>query len=175
MPNDGRVVALYVAEAAGQPMRAREQVRAVPGRGVEGDRYFNASGVFSSETAPGREMTELTLIEIEVIEDLNLHGVALRPSETRRNMVTEGVPLNELVGRTFRTGDVSLLGVSLCEPCAYLVKSRSDRGVLRGLVHKGGLRAKILSEGTIGLGDRVAEATPEQMMPRTRDCSVTAR
>jgi MOSC domain-containing protein YiiM len=170
----GSVVSIFLAPRAGAPMQSKTRARAVPERGLEGDRYFAATGLFSGTTVRGREETELTLIELEVIDELNRLGVALRPCETRRNIVTEGVCLNELVGRAFAVGNVGLLGVSLCEPCAYLVKSSGDRRLLRSLVHRGGLRAKILSEGTIDVGDEIGDTAPEQLVPRSREPLVMA-
>lgn len=158
---DGSVVAIYVAKAAGEPMQEREFARAVPGRGLEGDRYFASAGAFSGKQARGREVTEVTLIEDEVIEHLRLDlGLEVGAADSRRNIVTNAVSLNDLVGLEFRIGDVRLRGAGLCEPCASLVKSPENRHLLRGLVHKGGLRAQILSEGMIALGDIVA--TPDE-------------
>jgi MOSC domain-containing protein YiiM len=156
MGASGRVVSLYTAPTTGAQMQARDHVRAVPRRGLDGDRYFTGDGAFSSRTVPGREATEVTLIEAEVIEDLRRHwGLDVQAADSRRNIVTTGVALNELVGREFQVGAVRLHGASLCEPCISLVKSARNKHLLRGLVHKGGLRAKILSSGTIVVGDAV--------------------
>ena len=97
----------------------------------------------------------MTLIEIEALEALRRdYEIELEPGAARRNIVTRGVALNHLVGREFSVGGVRLRGVRLCEPCAHLEKL-SRKGVLRSLVHRGGLRADILSEGTIRPGDPV--------------------
>ena len=142
-------------------MQERALARAVPGRGLEGDRYFAGAGAFSGQTRPGREVTELTLIEDEVIEhlrdDICLDVIAV---DSRRNLVTRAVPLNDLVGVEFSVGEVRMRGAGLCEPCVSLVKSPENRHLLRGLVHKGGLRAQILTAGTIAVGDQV-EAVAE--------------
>src|SRR5687768_5582755 len=152
----GRVVSIYVAPAGGAPMEERSVVRAVPGRGLEGDRYFHGAGAFSARAAPGREITELTLIEHEVIERLQSDwGIDVVAADSRRNIVTRGIALNELVGSHFRVGGVRLLAASLCEPCVSLVKSPANRHLLRGLAHKGGLRARILTTGTIAVGDAI--------------------
>jgi MOSC domain-containing protein YiiM len=157
MCGGGRIVAIYTAAGPGYPMQLREEVRAVPGRGLEGDRYFSANGTFSERRLPGREITELTLIESEVIQHLRLEwGLDVAEADGRRNLVTRGVALNDLVGSEFEVGEVRLRGASLCEPCVSLVKSSEHRHLLRALAHKGGLRAEILSEGTIALGDPVA-------------------
>lgn len=160
MCSGGRVVAIYTAVGAGSPMQHRDDVRAVPGRGLEGDRYFVDSGRFSEQRLPGREITELTLIESEVIQHLRLDwGLDVEEADSRRNLVTRGVALNDLVGCEFDVGEVRLRAASLCEPCVSLVKSPEHRHLLRALAHKGGLRAQVLSEGTIALGDPVAPPT----------------
>ena len=148
------VVSIYIAPAARAPMTAVERARAVPGKGLTGDRYFSQSGTFSNKPGPDRE---LTLIEIEAIEALKRdYEIALEPGDARRNIVTRGVPLNHLVGREFRVGGVKLRGLRLCEPCSHL-EGLTRSGVLRGLVHRGGLRAEVLSEGLIRVGDAVRE------------------
>jgi MOSC domain-containing protein YiiM len=153
------VVAIYTASGAGAPMQSRSEVRAVPGRGLEGDRYFEDNGRFSARHAPGREITELTLIESEVIQHLRLAwGLDVDETDSRRNLVTRGIALNDLVGSEFEVGEVRLRGASLCEPCVSLVKSPEHRHLLRALAHKGGLRAEVLTEGTIAIGDDVAAA-----------------
>jgi MOSC domain-containing protein YiiM len=157
MCSGGVIVAIYTAPGLGYPMERRDEVRAVPGRGLEGDRYFMDNGRFSERRLPGREITELTLIESEVMQHLRLDwGLDVAEADSRRNLVTRGVALNDLVGAEFDVGVVRLRGASLCEPCVSLVKSPAHRHLLRALAHKGGLRAQVLSEGTIMLGDPVA-------------------
>jgi len=157
MCSGGRIVAIYTAIGPGSPMQLREEARAVPGLGLEGDRYFTDNGRFSDQRLPGREITELTLIESEVIQHLRLDWrLDVEEADSRRNLVTRGVALNDLVGSEFEVGEVRLRGASLCEPCVSLVRSPEHRHLLRALAHKGGLRAQVLSEGTITLGDPVA-------------------
>jgi MOSC domain-containing protein YiiM len=161
MCSGGQIVAIYTAAGPGYPMQLRDAVRAVPGRGLEGDRYFTENGTFSERRLPGREITELTLIESEVIQHLRLDwGLDVADTDGRRNLVTRGVALNDLVGSEIAVGEVRLRGASLCEPCVSLVKSPEHRHLLRALAHKGGLRAEILSEGTIALGDPIAVPVP---------------
>jgi MOSC domain-containing protein YiiM len=151
---EGKVVSIYTAVAATAPMSGLPQVRAVAGKGLEGDRYFAGTGTFW-KPKPDREVT---LIESEAVEALERdYGLALAPGESRRNIVTRGVALNHLVGRDFRIGEVTLRGIRLCEPCAHL-QGLTRAGVIEGLAHRGGLRAQILTGGTIKVGDRVAEA-----------------
>jgi MOSC domain-containing protein YiiM len=144
---------ILIAESPAAPMTSRAGVRAVPGKGIEGDRYFAGIGTFSPH--PQKPEFEITLIEKEKIEmfarDTGLPFTALH---ARRNIVTEGVDLNALVGKEFLVGEVRLRGIELCEPCSHLAKS-SFPEILEELVHKGGLRAQIVTEGAIRTGDSV--------------------
>src|SRR5574341_1195811 len=142
----GTVVSIHIAVAAEGPMASVDEVRAVPGKGLEGDRYFSQVGTYSNNPGSGRDVT---LIEIEALEALKRdYGIDLGLGESRRNIVTRGVPLNHLVGKEFRVGEVRLRGIRLCEPCSHLEKL-SQQGAQRGLIHRGGLRAHILSQGTV--------------------------
>ena len=148
----GTVEGLYIAPAAEARCEAVETAEAVAGRGLRGDRYFDGRGTFGSPGATGHE---LTLIEAEAIEALAAEsGIALDPGDARRNVVTRGVDLNALAGRRFAIGDVEIVGRRWCEPCAVLQRLTAP-GVLRGLVHRGGLRADIVRGGTISRGDEV--------------------
>lgn len=152
----GAVAGIYVAGAAAAPMTPVDQVRAVMGKGLEGDRYFAAAGTYSGVPEPGREVT---LVEIEAIEAVQRDfGVDLAPRDTRRNVVTRGVRLNDLVGREFKVGEALLRGTELCEPCAHMAQL-AGKNVVRGLVHRGGLRADILADGVLRVGDPI-EAIP---------------
>lgn len=150
----GEVVGLFIAPQAGAPMQAVPEVEAVAGRGLKGDRYFQQAGTFSRRCDSDQEVT---LIELEVLEELERErGLRLPPAETRRNIVTRGVSLNELVGRTFRVGEVPLRGVKLCEPCKHLMRLAGvDERVIRALIHRAGLRAQILQDGRIRVGDPI--------------------
>jgi hypothetical protein len=147
----GHVEALALAGDAEAPMRLVEHATARAGRGLEGDRYFDGRGTFSNRYAAGND---LTLIEGEALDDLVLASGRLAPEEARRNVVTRGIDLNALVGARFRVGAVECAGRRLCEPCAHLQRL-TEPGTLRGLVHRGGLRADVLSDGVIRVGDRV--------------------
>jgi MOSC domain-containing protein YiiM len=136
-------------------MQSVDEARAVPGRGLEGDRYFDQKGTFS-KPQPDRE---LTLIEAEAIEALKRElGVDYGLGDSRRNVVTRGVPLNHLIDKEFWIGEVKARGLRLCEPCSHLQKLSHEK-VLPGLVHRGGLRAQILSEGMIRVGEPIKEST----------------
>jgi MOSC domain-containing protein YiiM len=161
MPQDqdtafrGAVVSIHVASEAGAPMRAVEEVRAVAGRGLVNDRYYEGEGFYSYHEGPIREVS---LIEAETIEALGRdHGLTVEPGETRRNITTRGVPLNHLVGREFRVGGATLRGVELCEPCKHLVDVTGKRSLLPTLVHRGGLHAQVLVDGEIRPGDGIEE------------------
>ena len=158
----GIVVSIYIAPAAKEPMRPAPSVRAVLGKGLEGDRYSVAVGTFSDRPGPSREVT---LIEMEAIEAVNEdQKIALSPAESRRNIVTRGVRLNDLVDREFRVGGAILKGVRLCEPCSHL-ESLTGKAVLSSLVHRGGLRAQVIEEGVIRASDSVEELIRDSAQP----------
>jgi len=144
----GTVEGIFVAADAGARVSALEEARALAGRGLDGDRHVDGRGTFPS----GLPGSALTLIEAEVCESFD---PPLEPGEHRRNVVTRGIDLNRLVGRDFGIGAVRCRGMRLCEPCA-VVERYAARPVLRALVHRGGLRADILADGVIRIGDRLA-------------------
>ena len=148
----GSVVSIHVAPEAGAPMIGMPEARALAGRGLEGDRYALGRGYYSPKPSSGGR--ELTLIETETLDALGELGVKLTAAETRRNVATRGVPLNHLVGRVFRVGDVRVRGTRLCEPCRYL-ETLTREGVMSALVHRGGLREQVLDDGVIRVGDAV--------------------
>lgn len=120
--------------------------------GVLGDRYATGSGSWTQRPGTGRAVT---LVEEEAISALRRdYHIDLPPGATRRNVVTRGVALNHLVGRSFRVGGVELVGTRLAEPCRHL-EALTVPGVRRGLVHRGGLRADVLYGGTVRLGDPI--------------------
>ena len=147
----GTVELISVAAEAEAPMTVVQSAPAIAGRGLEGDRYVRGAGTFSDPRGRGND---LTLVEVEAIEELAEQGIELEPAEARRNLVVRGVALDELIGKHFRVGEVECFGQRRCEPCAQLERLTKP-GVLRGLVHRGGLRADVLSGGEIRTGDRV--------------------
>jgi MOSC domain-containing protein YiiM len=147
----GTVESIHIASTAQGPTQALARVVAIPGAGLDGDRYAMKLGTFF-EPKPD---FELTLIEAEAIEALRRdYQVELAAGEARRNIVTRNVPLNHLVGREFAIGDVRIRGIRLCEPCDHLQKV-TGKSVIKGLLHRGGLRAQILTQGTISVGDKI--------------------
>ncbi len=143
----GVVERIWVSPRAGEPARAVDRVQALAARGLGGDRHVTGEGTFPS----GLPGSALTLIEAEVCESFH---PPLHADEHRRNVVTRGVALNELVGHEFTVGALRCRGMRLCEPCT-VVQRYAGRPVLRALVHRGGLRADILADGEIGVGDTI--------------------
>ena len=158
------VEAIAIADRAEAPMQQITTARAIPGRGLDGDRYANRAGTFTPRS--GRlNGYDLTLIEAEVLDELTLaDGQRLGYAEARRNIVTRGIELNTLVGQRFKIGDVECVGRRLCEPCAHLERL-THKGVLRKLIHRGGLRADILTTGSITLGATIERLEPDQPNP----------
>jgi MOSC domain-containing protein YiiM len=151
----GVVEALAIAASTGEPTQLLDSARALPGQGLEGDRHVLGTGTFPS----GMPGSALTLIEAEVCESFD---PPLEPSQHRRNVVTRGIDLNGLVGHEFTIGAVRCRGMRLCEPCT-VVQRHAGRPVLRALVHRGGLRADILDDGEIKVGDSVRTGPPGPM------------
>jgi MOSC domain-containing protein YiiM len=142
------VEAIFVASEPGELPAPVERIRAYAGRGLEGNRYFWEDG----DAPPGRGVT---LIAAEAMDAVALEGnVSIEPAATRRNVLTRGIDVNELVGERFRIGDVECEGVELCEPCTHL-ESMTEPGVIKALAHRGGLNADILTDGEINVGDPV--------------------
>jgi MOSC domain-containing protein YiiM len=156
-PGTGVVETIHIAAGEGEPMRPLERVRLIAGWGLEGDRYAAGRGHFSATPGTGRA---LTLIEAEVLDSLRESvGITLLPAETRRNLTTRKIRLNDLVGRRFRIGNVLCEGRRLCEPCDYLERL-AKKPLLHPLVSRGGLRADVLESGEIHLGDPVQPIEP---------------
>jgi len=150
----GRVEGIYLASERGATPQPVSEALGVAGQGLEGDRYFTGDGTFYEDRKTGQDMT---LIEAEAIEALaREEAIELSPGEARRNVVTRGMALNDLVGRRFVVGEAVCIGRRLCDPCSYL-EQMTQPGVLRGLVNRGGLRADILEGGSIAVGSEARE------------------
>ena len=155
-PNDsawqGRVARIFVAPESAAEMVPVSQVRAFADRGLEGDRFLRESW-----SAVHRSDKAVSFIEDEVLQlaaqELGLESIA---QKTRRNIVTRGVPLIELLHREFTVGGVLMRGVRLFEPCGHLVKVSKLPGIFKALDHRSGLKAAILSDGVIRVGDKIA-------------------
>ena len=142
----GTVEAIVLAGTAEAALSTVATARAIAGRGLEGDRYADGAGTFSAGGGRGHD---LTLVAAEVLEEVGLSAV-----DARRNLIVRGIDLDALRGRRFRVGEVECLGQRRCEPCAHL-EGLTRPGVLRALVHRGGLRADILRGGELRVGDPV--------------------
>lgn len=148
----GTVELLSIAPIKSKPVHVVDEVRAVAGKGLVGD-YHHEN--FTNKPETHRADREITLIEVESLEALKRdYDIELEKHESRRNIVTRGVPLNHLVGVEFRVGEARLRGIRLCEPCFH-IEDLTQKGVEDALVHRGGLRAEIVQEGTIRVGDTV--------------------
>ena len=148
----GKLVGIYTTSEPAKPLEANTELAAIEGVGLDGDRYATATGTYSKREGVHRQVT---LVEREVIAAVNDEaGVELGENETRRNLVTEGVPLHHLVGRTFRVGEVVLRGIKSCPPCAHLEKLTRP-GVRAALENRGGLRAEIVHGGMLRIGDEI--------------------
>ena len=143
----GTVESIWLADAAGTPARGVGEARALAGLGLDGDRHVVGTGTFPSHV-PG---SALTLIEAEVCEAFE---PPLSADDHRRNLVTRGIALNGLVGHEIAIGSLRCRGMRLCEPC-IVIERYAKRKIMRGLVHRGGLRVDILEDGVIRVGDRV--------------------
>jgi MOSC domain-containing protein YiiM len=147
----GRVISIFVAPKSADEMVPLSSVRALADRGLEGDRFFR-----DSWNAIARSDKAVSFIEDEVLElaaeELGLESIA---QKTRRNIVTRGVPLIDLLHREFVVGDVRMRGIRLFEPCGHLVQVSKLPGIFKALNHRSGLKAAILTDGVIGVGDRI--------------------
>lgn len=155
MTAQGHVAAIYIYAESGGQGDSVDSVSALAGRGLEGDRYFAATGAPHQQDNADQD---LTLVEAEAIEAVAASGIAFGLGDSRRNVVTRGIGLNDLVGKTFRVGNVECLGVRLCHPCQNL-ESVTSPGLIKAMVNRGGLRASIVSDGRISVGDAVGEVS----------------
>jgi MOSC domain-containing protein YiiM len=146
---EGQVDRIYVSPRASELPSSVARVQAVSEKGLRGDRYFTGVGTWSDY--PVETGRDLTLVEAEVLEEIGLSA-----AEARRNIVTHGIALNELIGKRFRVGDVQCYGDRICEPCAHL-EDLTRPGMLKALRHRGGLRADITLSGEISVGDAVVQ------------------
>jgi len=155
----GRLIAIYVGAKRRADMQPVDQVEAVAGRGLSGDRFFRQVGI-------GNPRQEVTLIESESLEAL-MHesNIELKPSQSRRNLLTQGIRLNDLVKQEFMVGEVRLRGIMLCEPCRHL-EALTTAGIKQALRGRGGLRAEVVQGGWLQTGNAIYQppvsASPSQ-------------
>ncbi len=147
----GKVISLFIAPRPAELMVSVTEVRAFADRGLEGDRFFR-----DSWKAANRPDKAVSLIEEETLQAAATElGTETFGDKTRRNIVTRGVPLVELLDREFTIGGVVMRGIRLFEPCGHLEKVSKLPGIFRALEHRSGLKAAILTDGVIRVGDAV--------------------
>ena len=147
MSFQGHLRAIQLTPSKGAALISVPEVEAIPGQGLAGDRRANGK--------PTKPMNQVTLIETESLAAAARdYELTIEPLLARRNLLTEGVPLNHLVGVEFQVGPVVLRGIELCEPCGYL-EGCTFPGIKKALLHRGGLRAEIVRGGTIRVGDSI--------------------
>ena len=152
----GTLLHIHTTPAVREPMVSHQSAQLIPGLGIEGDRYALGTGKYSSIP----DIREVTLIEVETLEALKRdHDVVLAPQEHRRNLTTENVPLNHLVGKRFWVGQVLLEGGRLNTPCSYL-DLVTGKPVNDILLHRSGLNCSIVQGGQINIGDPIGLEKP---------------
>lgn len=145
---NGIVKDILIASKQGEGLVSCDSVTVEEGNGIVGDRYYEGTGTFS-EKLKGLPEVEVTLIEMEEVVAFNSKtSKNFEPKDFRRNIVTEGIRLNDLEGKMFKVGDVQLKGIRLCEPCAHLAGILGDE-IMQYMVHKAGLRAQVIRGGEI--------------------------
>ena len=151
MIGTGIVIALFTVDRRAAPMKKVEQLYALAGRGIEGDRYLRGTGTYSKKPEPGRQVT---LIQSEVLESLKDNfEITVKPEESRRNILTRGIEINDLIGTEFFVGTVRLRAHRITQPCRYLEKLLDQPGLYKELWDNGGISCEILSDGIIKEGD----------------------
>jgi MOSC domain-containing protein YiiM len=159
LASSGLVEGIFIAPTPAAAPTALEEAEVEAGKGLRGDRYATGTGTFSATTKPGRHVT---LIESEAIEAVRReHGLDISAGDPRRNVVTSGVRLNDLVGVRFSIGDVVLQGIRLCEPCDHLERLTGIEGLKEAFLHRAGLRTEIVRGGRIRVGDRIERVAAE--------------
>jgi len=155
----GFVAGIYTTSSHGEPMISHERIPALAGKGLEGDRYAEGLGFYSGRALPGGAR-DLTLIEVEALAEIEAEsGIRLEQIESRRNIASSGVRLKDLIGKRFTVGPVLCEGVRDCPPCEHL-EELTGKSVMKPMARRGGLRANILSDGEIAVGDAIMEVAP---------------
>ena len=152
----GSVIALYISLDKGLPMQQVSEVNARAGAGLEGDRYASRKGAYSNVRTV--TVRHVSLIETEAIDAANAEAsLDFSPAETRRNILTRDIDLNALVGKEFSVGLVRMRGVELCDPCNRpgVLIGKDGQAFAKAFTDRGGLRAEVLSDGVVSVGDRI--------------------
>ena len=141
----GKVVKIGIANIKGNQIQSVNKIEALKGKGLQNDRKFNENN---------QKQRQITLIEIENIDYFNnISKTNIPPLDFRRNIITENIRLNDLVGKEFFVGKVKLKAHDLCKPCKYLQDKLKQNNFIKEFLHKGGLRCEILNSGNISVGD----------------------
>ncbi len=151
----GRVAGIYISPEAGTLPQHVEKVRTTAGKGIEGDRYAAGTGTYSQHPGGGRHLTLIAQEDLDAVARET--GIRLAPAESRRNVLTTGAALGDLIGKRFWVGTTLCVGIRLCEPCSHL-ESKTRAGVITAFAHRAGLRAEILESGAIAVGDPIRRA-----------------
>ena len=142
-----KVFEIAISQNPKGKMESLRSVQVVSGKGIVNDRKFKDNN---------DKKRQITLIEIENIKYYNkITGTSIPPIEFRRNIITEGIRLNELVGKEITIGEIKIKAHDLCKPCKYLQDSFKQKNVIKELLFKGGLRCELLNDGEISVGDLV--------------------
>ena len=144
-----KVVEIGIANIKGNQIQKVNNVDAIKGKGLQNDRKFSDNN---------QKERQVTLIEIENINHFNnISNTNIHPVDFRRNIITESVRLNELVGKEFFVGNIKLKGHDLCRPCKYLQDKLKQNNFVKEFLHTGGLRCEILRSGKINVGDIIKQ------------------
>lgn len=150
---EGTLLDIMIAPKAGAPMERQDQILAIPERGLEGDRYFFEAGSFSRWPGPHRDVTLIAEEDLDWIA--SEHGIVLPAIQSRRNLLVRGIDLNQLIKSDIQIGEVTLRGLRKCQPCKYLARKVGEPDLVKAMIHRGGLRAQVVSEGVLSIGARV--------------------
>ena len=143
----GKVVKIAISKDFENSMESVAQVDAIAGKGLIGDRYFKENN---------ENKSQITLIEIENINYYNITSeTSIDPINFRRNIITSGIKLNDLVGKELFVGNVKIKVHRLCDPCKYLQDKLNDNNLVKKLVNKGGLRCQVITDGIISVNDEI--------------------
>ncbi len=143
----GKVHKIGISKNKGNQITDVNEVNVVMGMGIENDRFFKKDN---------NKRSQITLIELENIIYYNkLYNENIPAIDFRRNIITEGIKLNELLNTEFFVGEVKLKAHDLCKPCKYLQESLNQKNLVKEFLRKGGLRCEILTSGKISIGDMI--------------------
>ena len=141
------VFKLGIAADNNQPISEVHSIEVLANKGIVGDRHFHESN---------DPYNQLSLIESENIDDYNIKfGLNIPYIDFRRNIVTKGIKLNDLIGKKLKVGNVELEAIELCRPCRHLNEMLDQKNILKEFMRKGGLRCKILTSSKINIGDKI--------------------